>query len=279
MGIRFAVPVFFNDTIYTHAEIIKPTGAVLADTRKVSDSGDFFSINRVFCIGCIESITTSAGQIITDKIAIKSIVSKMPNKTAEQIALAIIQLYYAEDDGVEGVYPCPRCNNPVIAELKDIDGLKLDTRDFISQLEIRYYEGNGIIEHQMAVPVSIKNTATGEVIEQITSFTMRFPTIEDGINAFQRYGTQDLIRLQFAMFVQAITHVNGEPVKSSWKSTVGMMFFEGIKDVKKDIEPVVNEINSYGVIPNVRKICPKCGKEWDAIINTSNFFDSALQSV
>lgn len=277
-NIQLAVPIFFKDEVYVRAEIRKPTGKVIADTKKSSDTGDFFSSLRVFLVGCVESITKKDEQVITDKVALKSLIPKMPYKTAEQLALAIVSLHNSDDDGVEGVYYCPACNTPVFAKKECSDGVDIDTRDFISQLPIGYYEGTGIIEADLSEPVHIKNAVSGEILEEITSFAIGFPTLEHGINAFQKYGNSDTVRLQFSMFAQALVSVNGEPVDNRFKNAVGTLLFEGIKDVLEDLtKKIIRPINKCGVIPEIPKFCPNCGKEWKAQVNTSNFFASALR--
>lgn len=270
---KLVIPIFNNDKIYYDAQIIKPSGAVLADTKKIADTGDFFSALRIFLIGCVTGVDD-----IEDKVALKSLIAKMPYKTAEHLALEVIKLYNGTDDGIEGVYYCPRCGNQIISELKESDGLESDTRDFLSNLKIGYYKGvDGIIKTELTEPVRMKNVATGEIFEEINSYAIHIPTLEDGINAYQKYGAKDEVRLQFAMFVQSLVKINSEPIDTRWKNAVGMLFFEGMKDIKNDVGKVVEEINSYGVIPKVDKHCNKCDKDWKATVNTSNFFGSALR--
>ena len=279
MIVRLAVPVFYKDTKYEKAEIVKPSGAVLADTKKSADTGDIFSALRVFLIGCVVSITTESGDEIDDKVSIKTLIGKMPYKTAEQLSFEIVKMYNGDDDGIEAVYYCPRCGSQTIAELVNNDDLEIDTRDHLSDLQIGYYDGDGFLSCCLNEPVQIKNAANNTVIEEIREFKMRFPTLEDGISAYQKYGMKDEVRLQFAMFVNALTEINGTPADNKWKNAVGMVFFEGIKDVRHDIGNITKEINSYGVIPEIDKICKQCGKHWKAVVNTSNFFGSALKPI
>jgi len=279
-NIRLAIPIFHSDAVYTTAEIRKPTGKALADTRKASDSGDFFSALRVFLGGCIESFTTKEGQTVVDKVALKSLIPKLPYKSAEQLAISIVSLHNSDDDdGIEGVYYCPRCQHKVISQYLMSDGIEIDTRDFISQLTTGYYDGDtGMFTVDLSENVVIKNATNGEVLEEIESFEMRFPTLEHGISAYQRYGGNDDIRLQFAMFAQSLVSVNGVEIDSRWRNNFGMILFEGIKDTKVDLgKKIIQNINTFGVISTVRKNCPNCGKEWLAHISTSNFFVSALR--
>ena len=84
MSVKLSVPIYRPERTYYEAEITKPSGATLADTRKSADTGDLFSALRSFLIGCVKSIDD-----VEDKTALKVLISKMPYKTAEQLSLEI----------------------------------------------------------------------------------------------------------------------------------------------------------------------------------------------
>ena len=66
--------------------------------------------------------------------------------------------------------------------------MEIDTRDHINSYPINYYTGEtGTFEVMLSKPVNFIDTNRNEVIDEIVGFEMRFPTLEDGINAFQKY--------------------------------------------------------------------------------------------
>lgn len=269
---RLPIPIFSNEKIYREIEIKKPNGAVLADTKKATQKGDVFLAVWIFISGC-----TSAIEDITDKQQIKSLISKMPYRSAEAIAIKIMSDFYSDDDGIEGVYQCPRCKNKIISELKEEDGIKIDTRDFISQLHIGYCEtDSNVIDLELSESVKLKNSATDEIIIEVNSLSLQFPTIENCMSAFKRIGLNDEVRLQYMAYVDALISINGEPIDQKWKNMFGLTLFEGMKDARKDIGKIADEIKKYGIDTTVEKRCNQCEKVWRPSINTTNFFASAL---
>ena len=280
MYCKFPIPIFHNDKKYIGCEYESPDGGTLANVNKVARNGDFFSAVRSLLIGCISSIKTDSDQEITDSTSLKSLISKLPTRTADTLSTLIMLEYNEGDDGVEGVYTCPRCYNKIISELKIVDGMEIDTRDHINSYPINYYTGEtGTFEVMLSKPVNFIDTNRNEVIDEIVGFEMRFPTLEDGINAFQKYGGKDEIRMQFGMFINAIQTVNGDVVDTRWKTACGDLMFEKMRAVKRDIGFITNNIKQYGIPSEVKKTCQNCEKEWMAPLNTSGFFVSALDSI
>lgn len=270
---RSPIPIFYNDNVYQNIEIIKPSGAVIADTKKEADKGDFFSSIKVFIAGCTASIDD-----VADKVMIKKLVSQMPYRSAEAIAIKIMADFYADDDGIEGVYPCPRCGHKIISEYRENEGTIIDTRDFISNLHIGYYDDVvNEIKVELSEPVILKNKIDDRVLEEIEEFSIKFPTLENGINACARMGLNDTVRLQYAIYADALLTVNGQVAEKRWKDMFGLPLFENIKDAKKDIGQINEVLKRYGINPEVEKRCPKCEKVWRPEVNTTNFFASGLQ--
>jgi hypothetical protein len=123
-------------------------------------------------------------------------------------------------------------------------------------------------------PIELESTMNSETVHSIT---MGFPTVEHHIEAMNAVGETNLLRLQYAIFARAIVKVNGSSVDASWKRSKGIMLFNKSTNVKEDIGKISDTINSYGITPIVDKVCKECGKVWQPVINTLNFFDSALQ--
>ena len=280
MSYKLPVPIFVGGRKYTECEYLPPTGGVLANVSKVGRSRDYFSALRTFLIGCIKLFMDADGNIVEDSIQLKSLISKMPTRTADSLSSIILVENNDGEDSIEGIYSCPRCGTKIIAEEKVLDGMTIDTCDHVSDLKTGYYEGEtDEISVELSKPVIFYNENNKEVLREINSFKMRFPTLEDGINAFMKYGGKDEVRLQFQMFVNALISVDDEPVDTKWKNSWGMMMFENIKSVKKDLGQITGVIKQYGLNPEVEKHCTDCEKDFMVTVNTTSFFVRALQSV
>jgi hypothetical protein len=279
---KFPIPFKIDDTLYHSCDVDAPNAGVLADTRKAADVGDRFNSTLVFLTGCVKSII-SDDTVITDRQAIKSALRRVSYRSAEVIALkAILQVH--DDDGIEGVYPCPRCGYHVISQIVEENGEVIsDTRDFIGNLDIEYMtdyvDGFGIV---LSEPVYLINMKTNEPMldlktqQQVSmsSMKLRHPTLGDCIEAQAKQGTSDEMRLQFRIYVEAMIEIDGQPADKQFKEKYGMMLFERIKDVN-DLGKISKEVHKYGIARRVDKHCPQCGKDWKAGVNTSNFFESA----
>ena len=270
------IPIFCQDKIYTEIETKDPSPGVIADTKKMADNGKIYSSMLVFISGCITKLISSDGDVIEDnKTQIKSIVGHMSYKTAEYVAVQIIVDYDDDDDGIEGVYNCPRCHEQIISEL-DSDGN--DGRDHVSDLEIKYMRGedvNNDITVDLSSPVELKD-ANGKVLETVESVSLIIPTLDHCIKADVKYSIKDKIRFSLQVFLEATTHINGVDITSKWKSHLGMRLFENLNP-KKDIKPMGLPLSIYGRNNQVEKVCPSCDKHFKATVDTSNFFVSGLQ--
>lgn len=279
---RFPIPININGTIYHSCDIEPPTPGIFADTKKVADTGDSFSSILIFLSGCVKSIISEDNEI-TDRIQIKSALRKLPFRSAEVIALKSIFKMHS-DDGIEGMYKCPRCGNRVISQIVEENGeIISDTRDFVSNLDIIYMdEYVESIEVQLKESSCVINMKTNEVmidsntqrLVSMSSIEMRYPTIGDCIEAQTKQGQSDSMRLQYRIYVESITKIDGFEINKQFKEKYGMILFEKIPDLN-DIGIISKKVHEYGIDNKVKKLCPECGKEWMAVVNTSNFFVSA----
>lgn len=275
---RLPIPVEINNVLYVDAEVQAPTLDCLTETRKIAEDGRFFQSMRVFSNGCIKSVTTDSGQIIEDQIALKSVITKTPYKTIEHLAIRSLMVHNDDDDGVEGYYPCPRCGKESISEYRNDDGVIIDTRDHISSLSVGYfdpYNDNREITVVLTEPVIIKDRGNNDVFLEIKDFTVEIPTLEQCIVAESKVGNSDPIKLQLAIYVEAMKKVNGEKIDNKFKNEFGLFFLGKIRTAKTDFGKLAESINKYGLNRTVEKTCVKCGKVWRPTINTSNFFGSA----
>ena len=272
---QLPIPIITNSGgVFNEIEIIKPKSSVIADTRKVlNDTNEVFHSIRTFLSGCIESISNDE-KVISDKENIRNMVNFMPYRSAEVCLYKILVLYDPDKDAIEGVYSCPRCGTKLITEY--IESEDIDTRDFISQLEIKYMDEYEDIEIELSDPVNIKDKGRDEILESIQSMKFKHPTIANCIVAEKMYGSTDSIRMQFAMYVESLKEINGIEIDKKYRNTYGMFIFNNVKECKKDLGELNRKVSEYGIDPNLTKICKSCGKEFKVPINMSNFFVSAL---
>ena len=279
---KFPIPLKLNDVLYHSCDIEPPTPGVIADTKKVADTGDRFNSTLVFLAGCVKSIISDTSEI-SEKIQIKSALRKLSFRSAEVISIKSILLVH-NDDAIEGVYICPRCGQRIIAQKIEENGeIISDTLDHISDIDTTYmqdYDDGFTI--QLSEPVFIMNLKTGEpMIDMKTNRTigmssikMDYPTLGNCIDAQTRQGGSDEMRLQYRIYVEAITEIDSIEIDRSFKDKYGMMLFEKIPNIN-DIGEITKRIHEYGISGKVKKICTSCGKEWMARVNTSNFFEFA----
>lgn len=230
---------------------------------------------RNFVSGCT-SVISGEDQIV-DPIAIKSMVFKTPNKTIEYLGLQLMVFFYDGEDYIEGVYPCPLCGVKQVSRKTEDE----DLRDRITDLDVTFmteedYTDNIIsIEMEGVSPIMLKS---GEPFE-VTSFSCHIPTLEDHHKAYTKHGNENLIRFQLAVYAESIETINGEQVDNEWRKLYGMKLFENMTELKKDTDKLSKVINKYGTDLGVKKVCRSCGEVWRPVINTSNFFGFALQSL
>jgi hypothetical protein len=228
--------------------------------------------------GCITKFITQDGKEIEDLVSIKSIIPKMPYKTVEQLAVASM-LINNEDDTIEGLYTCPLCGRQFKAERREEDGIVIDTSDKMSKLEINYFDtekDSFEIHVDLTEPVTCKNKEDkDELILEVNSFDISIPTLEDCIIAENNTGLNSNIKLQIAIYVQALKKINTESIDNKFKNMWGLYVFGHIRNIKKDLGQVSDYINRFGLDKRAKEKHCACGKVWRPTVNTSNFFVGA----
>lgn len=267
------LPVLYQteNNIYEEIELKKPSGGMLADTKEAAEKNWPLAM-RNFVAGCTVSII-SADNVISDMVGIKSALAKMSNKNLEYFSQEIMIDYYKGDDYVEGLYPCPRCQHEIIAEKSDEDGIAIDTRDRISDLKVNFMnDPSELVFHlELEEPVELD-----EREDPVKNIDIQFPTIEHYVEAFNSVGDRNKAKFQYAVYARAIVKVNGVEIENSWKKSKGYLLFNKSENTLNDVGKITEYFNKYGVDGRLEKSCPKCGKVWQPLINTSNFFGSAL---
>jgi hypothetical protein len=241
----------------------KPTSGVLADTRKAVDAGDPYKALQVFISGCTESV-----EDITDKGEIRAITATLPYKSAEFLVTQIALLNH-EDDGIEGVYNCPRCGKQKVCE-KNSEG---DTRDRLSALPV-------IETNNLFTVVSFQNpvqlhSVEGEMGSTVSSIALTYPTLGNCSTAFSKVGDKDSMRLQFAIYTEALLGVNDTEVDAKFKSRFGLVLFDRL--TIPDLKKVAEVLDSVGLDTKVSKTCTGCGKLFSVVLNSFDFFALSLQ--
>lgn len=263
-AIALPIPIFSNGKPVGEYESRKIKGAVLADAKRTADNGDPYNAMAVFLAGCAERIGD-----IEDRHQIKSLVLNMPYASAEYLIAKII-VDGADDDGIEGMFECPRCYHKIICEETEFE----DTRDRFGDLPINaQQEPEEMFDYTLQDIVEIP--AMQNEIREVGSVTLRYPTLNDCSKAYLRQGSKDKGRLQFAIYNQALTGINGSEIDARWKNRYGMKMFEQM--IRDDIREIGRLVGKYGLDNVVVKKCPNCGKSFEAVLDTRNFFASALR--
>lgn len=272
--IPLPVPFKYNGKGIIAVEYDRPDVGTIADTKLMAKENIWLATAR-WISGSVIAYITDDDCRIEDKSEIRSITKLMPMQSSEVLAIAVA-LLFNDNDLVEGVYICPRCDTPIIAEEKD----GYDTRDSISDMEIIVSDG---IEESITINlaeeiiIKRKSKTTKEQMDiSIRKIEMKHPNINHGISAWGRFGTEDTVRQQYAYYVEALLKIDDEEVSPRERAEYGMMIFEKIKN-KDDIKALSDAVSKYGIDNTVKKKCRKCNKIWEEEINTSSFFASALQ--
>lgn len=276
MIVRIPIPVFQAGKAYGEAELEVPDAGTLADTRRALDDGNYFEAVHEFLRGCLKALREDGGESLEGDQA-RAMAKHLPIRSAEFLAIKAMLLLDA-DDGIEGVYDCPRCGKRQMAEYRSEDS---DSRDRISDLEVAYMDGSpgGSFSVTLAEPVTMKDKASGEAVYSASEIEMDWPTLAHAMNSYGKYGASDRVRRQFAIYIEATRRVNGEEISARWRGEYGMFTFEKMKVGPGGLGEFGREMMHYGMKSTIPKTCPSCGKRWEAEVNTSNFFASALPSV
>jgi len=274
--VRIPIPVFSAGKAYGEVDLGVPDAGTLADTRRALDDGNYFQAIHEFLRGCVEAIREEGGDGMEGDQA-RAMVKHIPIRSAELLAIQAMLLIDA-DEGIEGVYDCPRCGKSQIAEYRSEDS---DSRDRISDLGVAYMDGEReeAFSVSLAKPVTMKDKSSGEAVYSASEIEMSWPTLGHAMSSYGKYGASDRMRRQFAIYIEATRKVNGEEVSAKWRGEYGMFTFEKMKVGPGGLGKIGREMERYGMKDTIPKTCPSCGKKWEAEVNTSNFFASALPSV
>lgn len=270
---RLPLPCKINGKLYTHAEVKRPTSGTLADVTKMIDADKKFEAARILVCGIVTELSGEAGAI-TDKVALKGAIPKLPYKSIEFLATQAQLLTKPEADLIEGVYYCPRCSYRIISEYSNTDGVEIDTRDRLSAQPCDCAEEVEEVLWELESSVDIINDVDKSVLYTVNNMTFRHPTLEDAIRASQKYSKTDRVRMQYGIYLECLTHINGEEADAKFKANYGMYVFNNIPS-PEDLQVLTGKMQKYGINPYVSKECPDCGKQFKVVLQTTGFFGSA----
>lgn len=265
------IPISYKGKTYTTCEIGKLKGGVIADaTEEMGKKGAYAGMLKLIA-GTLKSVSTEQGEAIERDF--EGIIRRSTIQEAE--ILSLFALTQEEDAGIEQVSICPRCRNQVIYE--DIgedseDDCERNALHF-SDLEVIPFTKEQKIVVDLEDPVSIKKT-DGEIILEVTSIDFRYPLLIDAIKGAASVSEKKSVRQTYAIYCQAITHVNGDEVEAKFRTTWGMFVLERM--CRADLEKISKAMKNCGIQKTIKREC-KCGKKWTDIIDLSSFFESGLQ--
>jgi hypothetical protein len=239
------------------------TSGTLADTRRAAEAGENYQAVLIFIAGSIESLDGPDGTI-EGKEAVKNALRDCPWGLAEWIAFQSLLRLGASDE-VDMEFICPRCGASFFRE---------DDLVKVSALEIAKSEEVPVETIPLSQTVEFIDLKTKEVTESVSALTFRLPTLGDCIRASGKMGPKDTMRLQWAVWVEAIVAVNSLPVDSAWRGAWGMQTFEKMSPI--DARAISVALGKWAIDNTVPSICRKCGKEYRAEVPVSGFFASAL---
>lgn len=261
---ELCVPIYHNGKIYTEAEIGKLKNGVIADaTEEMARSGDFSGMLKLIT-GTLKTLSTEDGEVVSS--GFEPILRDATIQTAEILALKA--LTQGKDESLEQISVCPRCGNRKIYE--DEEALRFE------DLELQGYTGAQIIEVPLDEPINIINKQTKDVLMSVESLTLRYPTLQDGINGSNKVPAGKRVRRTLAIYSSAITHINGgEEVEPKFRKSWGMYILERM--CSEDIGLISETMSSCGIKKTVERECNNCGKKWNDPIDVSGFFESGLR--
>lgn len=259
---RVPLPFEVDGVVVRDVEFTRPRGGVIADVQKQASQGDVYSAMALFIAGSLTEVTGDGG--ITAPM--KQVAKAMPWQTANWAAVQIL-LQLGVGDEIDQLWTCPRCGHRF--------GTDPDDPVTISNLEIAYADEAERVGAELSYPVEFKDTRSGEVVQAVNSLTLRHATLEDCSKARKSVGQSDPMRLQYAIYANAIEEVNGESVSKKWRAEWGAQTFERM-DIA-DLQDIGGERDKYGYQQTVMVRCPSCDKRFEGIVNLSSFFASGLR--
>lgn len=203
----------------------------------------------------------------------------MPLINAEYVAREAFRLYEV-DTKVEGVYECPACRH----QNKHIEG-DSDTRDDIAELEVHYAdsEENYTLELDKGREVIINSTVNGEekTVAILNKYVFRDPTLDDLIKIEGDKTLTTGVKRLNKLFRMCLVELDGIVESANLDMKAIQNRYQG--DILnfpdyRDFQSISTMIRKYGLDHFIKVDCESCGKNFEAAIDFTAFFVSALTS-
>lgn len=257
------VPIVYQGRIFVEYELKKLKAGVIADaTEEMKKKGSFAGM-QVLVTESLKSLMTDEGDLVETDF--ENIIRNAPVQAVEIMALKALTA--GRDTGIEQVSECPRCHNRVI-----YDG---DEALHFEDLIFQALEEDQKIDVDLDEPIVIINKRTQEELVRIENVSFRYPLLKDAIKGSSQIPDTKGARQMYAIYAQAISHVNGEEAEAKFRNSWGMYTLErmGIED----LEQLSKKMKACGIKKTIRRTCLKCEKQWDDPIDISGFFEEGLQ--
>lgn len=277
MRATLPIPAEHGGRRIVEAEVQAPRAADIADTRRQVDQANVYEAMATFLGGGVAAFFDADGGAVDDKAQVRAIARHLPFRSAEWLAINVV-LAIDPDEGIEGVYECPRCHHEIVCEASGGD----DSRDMVSDMELVSMEPGAPLTFSVDLPepFQLLDRKSGEVLMSIETLEMAYPTLAVCSGAYGKYGANDPMRRQFAFYVDSLVRCNGEEVDKKFRAEWGMYLFSNLRASRGGgMSLIGEEVRRYGLDQTLEKVCPRCGKVWRADVDTSNFFVSALRSL
>lgn len=257
------VPIVYQGNKFVEFELKKLKAGVIADaTEEMKKKGSFAGM-QILVSETLKALMTEDGDLVERDF--ENIIRNSPVQAVEIMALRALTA--GRDTGIEQLSICPRCKKQVIYDGEDA----LHFEDLVMQ----DLEADQKIDVELDDPIVIMNKRTQEELFRIENVSFRYPLLKDAIKGSSQIPDSKGTRQMYAIYAQAITHVNGEEAEAKFRNSWGMYTLErmGIEDLEKLSE----KMKSCGIKKTVRRTCMSCEKQWDDPIDISGFFEEGLQ--
>lgn len=246
----------------------KPDTDTILKVYEEAENGRYYGALYKMICGSIATI----GERSPDNSSLKY----MPLVNAEYIAVEAFKLY-GLPTRLEGVHRCPRpgCGHKIIMEETETE----DSRFDIANASVNYAEDNGYFSLSLdqGREVVIKYGKENEYI--ISELTFRPPHLYDAMQCKEKSNSAFMRHIYNRCIVdcQAIGTGVEDPTCEMMKGRFPAGEMIRFPDYR-DFDRVTVGLKRYGINPFIRVKCPECGKMFDAAMDFTGFFVSALHS-
>ena len=265
------VPFPTKGRIVTDAQLTRPTSRDLANVQKATKSGNPYSAIIILISAGVSSYQLADGSEITGRAEVADASRDMPFQDANVVSMQVF-LNLGADKMVDGYFQCPRCQN-VLEDDEPDDISELPVVEYIREDGSKEFSPRPIFS--LSYPIEFRSAKDQEVVEEVRSIRLHYPTLTECAAACRKTGMEDEASLQLAIYAEATEEVNGSPIDDKYRGEWLGQAFDRLDP--QDLRGIGKALNEYGMKAILNKRCPKCGKVFEAGVNTADFFSSALR--